>query len=325
MIDPTELYTAPRTAAEWFAARQVRRDAEIERRFQRWIAADPRNADEYALCDLTWQLSADAVAGLEPEHPARYWRRRSVLAGLAVAASAAIVALALHFTKPPTTLRLTTLPGEQRIVMLDDGSQVTLNTRSTLDVRIDRREREIRMLGGEAFFVVAKDAARPFVVATPLGSARAVGTRFNVFLAGDRVEVSTEEGQVLVQTGDESGAVLATQGTRVTLVKGAIQPTLDAADLARIENWRAQRLEFDRVPLTDALAEISRYTALPIRAGSAEIGRTEISAVLRIGDVDALRATLHGAFGLELEPIGNEWVVSEPGHAGGETQIEPTR
>ena len=310
MMESTKVRSWPSTAAEWFAARHGLHDAEQERRFEHWLAESPRNADEYALCDLTWQLSADAAAGLDPAVPARPRSRRAAVAAFALAACA-VAAIVMHWwVTAPAPLRVTTLPGEQRVLALADGSQVTLNTRSSLEVRLGRGERTIRMLEGEAFFVVARDAARPFVVETPLGRARAVGTRFNVFLDTRHVEVSTEEGKVLVQMEDAS--VLATPGTRATLVRGGSAPTLDAADLARIDNWRARRLEFDRAPLADALAEISRYTTLPIRADSAAIGRTEISAVLKTGDIDALRATLKGAFGFDLVAARGAWIVTGP-------------
>jgi transmembrane sensor len=310
MTNTISTRSTPRTAAEWFAARHDVHDDELDRRFARWLAEDPRNVDEYALCDLTWALSA---AGLEPGVSPRPWYRRPPLAALAVAACAAVVGVSLYWHASPEPLHLSTLPGEQRIVTLADGSQVTLNTRSRLEVRMGRSEREIRMFEGEAYFAVAKDVARPFIIETSLGSARAVGTRFNVLIDHDRVEVSTEEGKVLVQSREAHGAsVIAKPGTRATLEAGGSAPTLDTADLTRIDNWRARRLEFDRVPLGQALAEVSRYTALPIRAASEEIGRMQVSAVLKVGDVDALRATLKGAFGLEIVPGPDEWIVTAP-------------
>jgi transmembrane sensor len=312
MTQTTDTRPWPSTAAEWFAARRAAHDAELEQRFARWLAEDPRNGDEYALCDLTWELSADPAASLASVVPPRRWPRRMAAAALALAACAAVVAVVVPRLAPPAPLRFATAAGEQRSIALADGSHVTLNTRSTLEVRIDRAQREIRVLAGEAFFAVAMDASRPFVVETPLGRARAVGTRFNVFLVDDRVEVSTEEGRVLVQSGNRDGdSVVTTPGTRATLERGVQSPRVDAADLARIENWRARRLEFDQVRLDDALAEMSRYTALPIRAGSAEIGRTEVSAVLKVGDIAALRATLKGAFGLELVATSDAWIVTD--------------
>jgi transmembrane sensor len=200
----------------------------------------------------------------------------------------------------------------QRTVALEDGSRITLNTRSNLEVRMSHSRREIRLLAGEAFFEVAKDVSRPFLVTTALGEARAVGTRFNVLLEGDREEIATEEGKVLVRTSaSKAAAVLASAGMEATLVHGQASPVLGHADLARIENWRASRLEFDRVPLDTALKEISRYTALPVRAPSLDVQRIRISAVLKTGDIQALKAMLKGAFGLDIVEGKGEWLVVE--------------
>jgi transmembrane sensor len=272
-----------------------------------------RNAEEYALCERAWELSAAAAEGLDREVRVRSSYRRRAVGGIAALASAALIVLTVSWLMPPAPTVWRTGPGEQRTLALEDGSRITMNTRSTLEVRIDRSKREIRMQGGEAFYEVAKDESRPFVVETSLGTARAVGTRFNVLVDGDRVEVATEEGKVLVQTLDRSGAgVLATAGTRATLVHGEFRPALDRADLTRIENWRARRLEFDRVPLDAALKEFSRYTPVPIRAGSPDVGQIYVSAVLKVGDVDALRATLKGAFGLTVVAGRDEWLVTAP-------------
>ncbi|MEJ1962703.1 MAG: FecR domain-containing protein [Gammaproteobacteria bacterium] len=213
----------------------------------------------------------------------------------------------------PTHSQWNTAPGEQRTFTLEDGSRIVVNTRSRLEVRMGRSKREVRLLEGEAFFEVARDPSRPFLVVTSLGVARAVGTRFNVLLDGGREEVVTEEGKVLVQAPDGSTAgVLAIAGTKATLVQGQSQPSLAPADLTRIENWRAHRLEFDRVPLEVALKEFSRYTTVPIRAASEDVAQTYISAVLKTGDVQALATTLQGAFGLSLVAGQNEWLVVEP-------------
>ena len=319
----------PRTAAEWFAARLAPRNEQMEQRFALWLAADARNAEEYELCQLTWELAPAAAEGLEEESAvggsearaattdsARqggvYSRvRRVVFAGAAAAACAALIAIAVLWLNSPKLSTWSTAPGEQRVIALADGSRVTLNTRTTLEARMGRSLRELRLLNGEAFFDVAKDASRPFVVETKLGTARAVGTRFDVLLEDERVEVATEEGKVLVQAphAEESG-VLATAGTRATLIRGNSRPALDRADLMRIENWRAHRLEFDRVPLAVALKEFSRYTRVPIRPASSEVAELRISAVLKTGDVEALRSSLRGAFGLSVIERPDHWLVT---------------
>jgi transmembrane sensor len=300
-----------RTAAEWFAARRRPQDADFEARFAGWLAENPRNAEEYVLCELTWSLSATAADSLRAEVPPRPWYRNRVVAAAAAAVLVGVVALTAFWAMPPSAMTLHTGPGEQRTIALSDGTQLTMNTRSNIEVRLGRSKREVRVLDGEVFFAVAKDPSRPFLVETPLGIARAVGTRFNVLAESAHVEVATEEGRVWVTpTNDASAGVMASAGLRATLVRAGSAPVLDKADLSRIENWRARRLEFDDVPLDMALRECSRYLAVPIRPATPEIGRIRVSAVLTIGDIEALRSTLKGAFGLTLVAGRDEWLVS---------------
>ena len=188
-----------------------------------------------------------------------------------------------------------------------------LHPRSMLEIRMGARRREVRLIKGEAYFEVAHDESRPFVVRTSLGSIRAVGTRFDVLLDDQRVEVALEEGRVMVRsTLPDAREVLTVAGMSATLLPGSADPHLQPADLNRIENWRARRIEFDRVPLATALREFSRYTPLPIHAGSPQIAQMPISAVLKAGDVAALRATLKGAFGLQVIETRDALIVSEP-------------
>jgi len=325
----------PRTAAQWFAARRGAPNAELERRFSAWLGASAANFEAYALCELTWELSATASAGLTelPGAPAsalagapaaalpaasaaplagslRWYRRSIVRAAAAVAALVGLGVLTFMQLTRPVVSVWQTRPGEQLPVSLQDGSHITLNTRSRVEARMSRGRRVVRVLEGEVFFDVARDRLRPFDVETALGSVRAVGTRFDVLLDGQHLEVNMEEGKVLIRSAAAGGQEsMAEAGMRATLLAGSSRPKVDSADLNRIENWRAHRVEFDRVPLGAALQELSRYTAVPIRAGSPEVGRILISAVLKTGDVDALRATLRGAFGLKVVAEGKEYIV----------------
>ena len=309
----TPATSLPSAAAEWFAARRRPQDASFEEHFSRWLAADARNADEYALCELTWELSAPAAEGLLADVRARPWYRQRAVTGAAAAIIVAALATAAFWAMPAKPLALQTAAGEQRTIALADGTRLTMNTRSSIEVRLSRSKRAVRILDGEVFFAVARDPSRPFFVETTLGTARAIGTRFNVLAGTERVEVATEEGKVWVTTASGGAAgVMATAGVRATLVPGSANPVLDTADLARIENWRARRLEFNDVPLDAALKEFSRYTRNPYRSATREIGQIPVSAVLNIGDENALRVTLKAAFGLDVVDRNEEWLVIAP-------------
>jgi transmembrane sensor len=300
----------PNTAAQWFAARLGGADSQIERRFHEWLKEDPAHAEEYALCEITWEVSHDA-AKQSPEPSSRPGAYRAALgrrSAVFAAAAAAAAGLAFWYW-PPTPVVYATAPGEQRTVALDDGSRLTLNTRTRISVRLERHAREVVLEEGEAFFEVAKDASRPFTVRTPLGLARAVGTRFDVYLDRSRLSVTTQEGRVLVETGRAGSGVIVDAGRQAELRSGMTHAAVDAANLNAALGWLTHRLEVNDAPLADVLEDFSRYTSVPLRADTARIAALRVSAVLRTGDLDALRATLRGAFGLDIERRGGELVV----------------
>lgn len=303
-----------RSAADWFALRLGGGvDPTLERQFRDWLSQSPAHAEDYALCEITWEVSHDAAKELpEPaKPPARFDRVIFVRRAAACAAAAALTALAVWFW-PPATLQLATAPGEQRTVVLDDGSRVTLNTRTHLSVRFAHHAREVVLEDGEAYFEVSKDASRPFTVRTTLGSARAVGTHFNVYLDEVHLLVTTEEGRVLVDTAAAGNGVMVDAGQHAELRSGMPRASVESADLNAALGWLNRRLEEDNAPLGDVLRDFSRYTRMPIRAATPEIAALRVSAVLRSGDLDALQATLRGAFGLDLERRGSELVVIDP-------------
>lgn len=311
MIGSLSFRKVPKTAAEWFAARRGVAGEKLDHQFQEWLAERPSHAEEYALCEITWEVSREAANQVpepgRPQHSGVNLQRCAAASLLA----AAVAGLVIWFW-PATTQTWTTAPGEQRTLMLDDGSRVTLNTRTRIVARFARRVRAIELQEGEAFFEVARDPSRPFTVSTSLGSARAVGTRFNVYLDDRRLAVTTEEGRVLVDSAATGNGVLVNAGTQAELRPGMPHAIVKAADLTATLNWLTQRLEVDNVPLEFVLRDFSRYTTMPVRAETAAIAALRVSAVLRTGDIQALEATLKGAFELEIERRSGEFVVTDP-------------
>jgi transmembrane sensor len=303
----------PRTAAEWFAARRGGIDAKLDRQFRDWLQQDPAHGEEYALCEITWEVSHDAAKQM-PEPSKRRTARRTVplrRAGAFAISAAAAAAVAVWFW-PAATLAYATAPGEQRTVALQDGSRITLNTRTRIAVRFTRNAREVVLEQGEAFFEVSKNAARPFTVRTSLGSARAVGTRFDVYLEDRSLSVTTQEGEVQVDSVVPGNGVLVDAGRHAELRAGMTRAIVEPANLSAALGWLTRRLEVDNEPLGEVLKDFSRYTRMPLRADTPAIAALRVSAVLRGGDLEALQATLRGAFGLDVQQRGGELVVIDP-------------
>jgi transmembrane sensor len=199
--------------------------------------------------------------------------------------------------------------GEQRDVLLPDGSRITLNTNTAVTVRYAASVRRIDLERGEAVFSVKHDAQRPFDVAAAGTLTRALGTEFNVDMRPDRISVSVIEGVVRVSaTGDGAtleppGIPALTKGRTAEMQRGDGRIAETAADLNRIHAWRARRLEFSDTPLPEALAEFNRYSTAHVVIGTPELQSVRVSGVFSIGDTDAFLFSLREALGAQT--LGN--------------------
>lgn len=262
-------------AADWFARlRDGRADPSEQAAWQVWHDAAEAHG-------TAWRRVQEISRVFESAHGlpdrratadelctanARLGRRRRVLSGLVVLAAGGSLAWS---TRRETGLGAwvqtwsadhRTGIGEQRALTLEDGTHLWLNTRSGVQVAFDASVRRLNLLAGEIFIVTGRDPARPFVVDTPQGRLRALGTRFNVRMDDDTTGVSVYEGAVEVQTGrggvgGVGGLVRAGSQVRFLVDRlGAGRP----ADSSR-ESWTRGTLSADNLPLHKVIGELRRY------------------------------------------------------------------
>ena len=215
--------------------------------------------------------------------------------------------------------------GEQQLVVLADGTRMTLNTNTVARVKMDPDLRSVNVQAGEAVFEVAKDPHRPFVVRVADSEVVAVGTVFAVRLSGSGTQaavvlaVTLIEGQVTVRPVSFDGAegiapvkpVLMQAGERMRLVKAdgmSNGPAIQQLDRPRIDQvvaWRRNEAVFDDVSLLDAVAEMNRYNRTPIvLLGDASLPKLRVSGLYRTGDSAGFAwavAALHGLHVQERE------------------------
>ena len=160
--------------------------------------------------------------------------------------------------------------GEQMHVLMADGTSVMLNSETTLEypTRFDRRRREVK-LHGEAFFDVAKDAKRPFVVQTDGLSIRVVGTRFNLNTASPGItSLYLQEGKVRARelvSGREHNYELH-PGQLLELNRESGETLLKSdADSTQLMGWMHKRYYFKNTPLRDLLAFLERNYGVECR------------------------------------------------------------
>jgi transmembrane sensor len=208
--------------------------------------------------------------------------------------------------------------GEQRLVILKDGTRMSLNTSTRVKVELGKAQRRVRVEGGEAFFEVAKDASRPFVVQAAGTEVTATGTAFVVRVtpspAGGReaLDVTLVEGQVVVQGGGGKDSptmaqpIVMAAGDRIRVRRGqdagaksvpaVSAPEHDRPRLDQVLAWKRGEAVFDNASLPEALAEMNRYSATPIMADPS-LAALRISGLYRTGDNAGFAravAALHG-------------------------------
>jgi transmembrane sensor len=298
-----------REAAAWFARLKSRDVSNTTLRdFWAWRGAEA-HAAAYEKVEAAWAatgaLTADpeiaaATRAAQAQPPLRTakvtWSPIAPprLGLLATGIGLSLLALTgVAVTQPPA---YSTRVGQQRTVLLSDGSRVRLNTNSKIRVRFRRAERDIELVRGEAFFDAAHDATRPFVVQAADANVRALGTRFDVRRDTDGVWVALVEGKVNVTQDRRTEAAVLTPNEQLRVSATGISPP-HATNAADATSWTAGRLVFHDVTLRDAVAQVNRYAARKIELDPA-LGAAPLSGSFNTGDTEAFVLAVKAMFGL---------------------------
>jgi transmembrane sensor len=256
-----------------------------------------------------------AVPNEHPSHTVSQGLRRPLwLAAAGLAGILLSAGLVFHWQAG----RYSTAFGEQRVVTLSDGSVIELNTASALKVEFTKHQRSIHMINGEAFFRVAHDTARPFVVSAGEASVKAVGTQFNVRMSSDSTLVSVVEGTVEVRdvtanapTAGAGSTVKVTTGEEVNITP-ANQPALNkrlpvakisASAAERSASWTRGRVEFESTPLVDVLSEFERYRDVHVLIDDETVRQLKLTGSFDIHDPDSALAYIATLPGMTVEQM----------------------
>lgn len=293
-------------AAAWAViSRERALTFEEQERLDAWLAGSSRNLGAYVRAQVVW-ADLDRVAALDrgaslpvPEQSVSpRWRQ------FAVAASVAAVLVVSGVAHSRLAGRIATDRDDVRQISLADGSTITLNGNTVLQVRYDEDVRRIILRGGEASFKVAHDSKRPFLVAAEGVDVLAIGTEFAVRVDDD-VEVTVAEGTVAVGDGVRPRYVRSNEQF-VSGETGSRKAVLDPAEVERRLAWRRKLLVFRGQPLSVAAQEVNRYTDLPVVIEDPTLARAEFVGVFRLGDARAFANAAAYAF--------NGQVVERDGH-----------
>ncbi len=246
------------------------------------------------------------------------WRGLGLVAVVLVAVS---VGVAIGFWPSSDAPRqYVTGLGEQRAIVLEDGSVVQLNTNSIVNVHFDADRRDVTLLQGEAIFDVKKDAARPFRVQSGGITVQAIGTRFNVHRQDDETVVTVIEGRVAVQPAavdsagsndallpivppdpgtDRSGttaraiSIELAAGEQLSIRRdGAVAELPVPIDTQRTLAWTQRRVVFDNDTLAFVIAEFNRYNRTKLVINDPGLRERRISGIFTVDDPEAFAEVL---------------------------------
>jgi transmembrane sensor len=330
-------------AADWLAKRDSGRwSSEDESALSAWLAASTANMVEFLRLEAAWDeanrlqamgagLEPGTVPSLETWRSAPFFRHapgnaegplseaqvtteKNAGGGWRAAAWAAgvMVCVALGSSWYWNRNSYSTEIGATRAVPLPEGSTITLNTASHIRVDLRDAQRTIELERGEAYFEVARDEHRPFVVVAGKNRITALGTAFSVRRnSPDDVRVTVTKGRVSVVI-DSAVARVGSDAARsapVELDAGSVAEadrkkiSVLKRPLAEIEetlSWRSGFLVFHDTPLIDAVAEFNRYHTRQVIIQDPSLAVIPVSGNFRAGNFDAFTRLLRLGFQIQI-------------------------
>lgn len=193
--------------------------------------------------------------------------------------------------------------GQRQHIQLADGSEITLNTNTSLEVSWHLRSRRVQLPQGQAMFHVAKATYRPFIVSAAHSETRVLGTRFEVYHQNEQVAVTVAEGQVRVTSKAADGltGTTLTASQQVRIDNDGRMHAAETIDPSLSMSWLDGKLVFSQTPLQQVIAEIQRYRTEPIRLQAGKATRLKLSGTFSIDNTDKLLQLLPDILPVRLE------------------------
>lgn len=289
-------------AARWAVRHPLSAEEQVV--LEDWLARDPRHSGALlraraAMSVIDRALVPDASDMPFPRAAARP-TRRWLLGGLGSAAAAALGFVGWRGLRGE---RVMTVRGEIRRLPLADGSVATIDTESELHVAMTGGTRRIAMAHGQAWFQVAKDRSRPFVVDAGIAQVRAVGTAFSVRRIGEQVEVAVTEGTVVAwPTGAGGTMSVLSEGQYATFTIGKDTPATGTApaQINRSLAWRNGEISLEGETLSDAVAQFNRYNRQQLVLDDIVLGQERLVGLFKVGSPVEFAQMLERTFGITV-------------------------
>ncbi|WP_312595566.1 FecR domain-containing protein [Stutzerimonas nitrititolerans] len=281
--------------------------------FEAWQAADTEHRRAWQrLEQLQGTLAlvpANTARQVLRELPDAHRRQTLKLLGLLMVAggSGYVAHSQLPWREAMADLRSAT--GERLQRTLDDGSRLSLNSGSAVDILFSAHERRIRLLAGELLLDSGHDMAdRPLIVETAAGDIQALGTRFAVLETDGGSRVDLFEGELELRPRHAAASRL--QAGQRCWFSAARLGEVERADV-NAAAWNEGRLVAERMPLGRFLAELSRHRPGVLRCDPA-VAALELTGVFPLADTDRVLTALQQTLPIQVHSLTRYWVTVMP-------------
>ena len=315
------------TAADWIA--RLDRgplSQEESQALEAWLNGDARRRGALLRADAL-SLQSEAARALGPDFDAAQFapaeppkpvaqspvsRRRMLAWTGAGGIAAASLAMLVVGVRPAAAI--TTGLGEVRLITLDDGSTIILNTQSSMRVRYSDSIRRVELLYGEAYFTVLPDGKRPFVVDLAGHPLRAARGTFRVRKLDDKpIDILVDQGTVSLGAAGTAEVVLMPAQSRLTLPEAGPVPAPEpiSPDLvSRALAWREGRIAFEGEPLSEAAAEFARYSRTRIEIRDPALAQEPITGLFAASDPVGFSRAVASALDARVEQQGGTVILT---------------
>ncbi|WP_334019144.1 FecR family protein [Alteromonas sp. S015] len=278
-----------------------------------WCEASDVNRAAFEQALAIWEVAPELSqkSSWRDKLERRFYHLRYFAASVFLVAACFLLFLKSESTAPKESLNIeqhyATATGEVSNIGLSDGSQITLNTATEIKVNLTRNKRELWLEKGEAFFDIAKDKSRPFLIYTNAKTVRVVGTKFNIKLSESGFDISVSEGVVAVESDNPPTSV--PEHTPLYLEAGAVASFKASSSLVTKKNdekvekahsWRSGYLRFDDEQLAHVIDSFNRYRSKKITIDESA-ANLKISGVFKLSDGDAILTALEATLPIHIE------------------------
>jgi transmembrane sensor len=203
----------------------------------------------------------------------------------------------------------TTAVGQRSTVSLSDGSKLTLDTDSAVDIAFANGQRLARLVRGQGFFDVAHDAAHPFRVAAGGRIISVMGTRFNIRLSAEETRVVLVQGSVGVSKGNDpahpANAIERLSPGQQLIVRAGRPDRIDSVDVDVSVEWKRGFVQFEGGSLAKAVEEMNRYTDKKLVVRDPRVAALRVSGAFPTNDTQRFMAALSTLYPVHAVPMAD--------------------